>query len=204
MGNPEKRDASERKSDGIFRDTLCKHKQQGGNLLVVGSTHENVHRQVCAQMLGDETVTPRRRLVVLSGSNNHTAIDSVSTGQQQSSTIRVIEHSIQSRNAANHEQPKQSKFVKTYTTTRQLSELEEMMSEFITRYQTKTDGLAPAELRICFDSLLPIVKNFDDETMSRFLRGVTGKIRRFDGLGHFHLPVARENSITADIIPFLI
>jgi hypothetical protein len=202
MTTPEEGNASDRKSASIFRDTLSELKQQGGNLLVIGSTHENVHRQVCTQMLGDETAAPRRRLVVLSGSNNHTAINSFSTVQQQSSSIRVIESSTRSRSAVSHEQSEQSQFLKTYTTTGQLSELEEIIFTFITRYETLTDGLAPAELRVCFDSLLTIVKNYDYGTMTRFLRGVTEKIRRFGGLGHFHLPVARETDIIADLTSF--
>ena len=195
-------DISERKLTGIFKDTLSELKQQGGNLLVVGSTHENVHRQACLRMLGDETAVPRRRLVVLGGSNGYTAIDSFSPVLQQSDSIKIINHSTRPRSTVDQKDSEQSKIFKTYTTSGQLSELEDTIFESIAQYKNRIGGFSSAELRVCFDLLLSINKGYDCETVARFLRGVTQRIRYYDGIGHFHLPVAREEQIVTDLIPF--
>ena len=200
--DPEEEDISEHKYTEIFSDTLSDLKQHGGNLLIVGSTHENVHRQLCLRMLGDETVAPRRRLIVCGGSTGCTAIDSFSPELQQSSSIKTIDHSTQPRGAVHQTNSEQSQSLKTYTTTGQLSELEDVIFESIIQYENLTDGFSPAELRVCFDSLLSISKEYDCETIARFLYSVTQKIRCFDGLGHFHLPVARDEQIVANLIPF--
>ena len=198
----EEEDISEHDSTEIFSDALSDLKQHGGNLLIIGPTHENVHRQLCLRMLGDETAAPRRRVIVYGGSTGHTAIDSLSPGSQQSSSAKIIDHSTQPRGAVHQTNSKQSQSFKTYTTTGQLSELEDAIFESIAQYENLTDGFSPAELRVCVDSLLSISNEYDCETVARFLYGVTQKIRCFDGLGHFHLPVARDEQIVADLIPF--
>ena len=195
-------DISEHTSTEILRDTLSELKQHGGNLLIVGSTHENVHRQLCLRMLGDETAAPRRRLIVLGGSTGYTAVDSFSPALQEPSSIKIIDHSSRPRRAVQQTNSERSQSFKTYTTTGQLSELQDAIFESIIQYKNLIGGFSPAELRVCVDSLLSIIKEYDCETVARFLYDMIRKIRCYDGMGHFHLPVAREKQMVTNLIPF--
>jgi hypothetical protein len=83
-----------------------------------------------------------------------------------------------------------------------LRDLGSTVEETVERFETETGGLSPAELRLCFDSLVPLVADYDDRDVRRFLVGLTETVERFDGMAHYHLP-AEYDSETVDSIEAL-
>lgn len=60
---------------------------------------------------------------------------------------------------------------------------------------------SPGELRLCFDSLNPLVDRLDERELFRFLHVVTHRVRAADGLGHFHLTVDADERLTRTLAP---
>ncbi|WP_458210438.1 DUF7504 family protein [Haladaptatus sp. NG-SE-30] len=67
------------------------------------------------------------------------------------------------------------------------------ISEAIDAFDADADGLAPAELRLCFDSLIPLL-SIDEKLLFRFLHILIGRLKSANGMGHFHLPRAHTNA----------
>jgi hypothetical protein len=74
-----------------------------------------------------------------------------------------------------------------------LTDLGIAVSEAITEFEAQ-GTLDPAELRVCFDSLTPLVDR-DRERLFQFLDLLNGRIRRASGMGHMHLPMDRESEL---------
>lgn len=93
-------------------------------------------------------------------------------------------------------------FSRTTVESDDLRDLGSTVEETAERFAAGTDGLSPAELRLCFDSLVPLVADYDDRDVRRFLVGLTETVERFDGMAHYHLP-AEYGSETVDSIEAL-
>ncbi|USZ68404.1 hypothetical protein NGM10_01370 [Halorussus salilacus] len=61
--------------------------------------------------------------------------------------------------------------------------------------------ISPAELRVCFDSLTPLVEDYGDRDVRRFLLGVTETVERVDGMGHYHLPARYDSEVVGSLSP---
>ncbi|WP_162224634.1 DUF7504 family protein [Halorussus amylolyticus] len=72
--------------------------------------------------------------------------------------------------------------------TADLRDLGVAIEESVAAFEAKVDHVSPAELRVCFDSLAPVVAGYDDRDARRFLLGVTEVVERAGGMGHYHLP----------------
>ncbi|MFC7080524.1 DUF7504 family protein [Halorussus caseinilyticus] len=83
-----------------------------------------------------------------------------------------------------------------------LGDLGTSIEETIEQLGSGVGSLSPAELRLCFESITPIVADYDDRDVRRFLLGVTETVERFDGMAHYHLP-AEYDSETVDSIEAL-
>lgn len=75
------------------------------------------------------------------------------------------------------------------------------VTETIAAFEATADGLAPAELRLCFDSLAPLVRDYEGRDVRRFLLGVTEAVKRVDGMGHYHLPADYGSEAVASVSP---
>lgn len=71
----------------------------------------------------------------------------------------------------------------------------------IAYFENAADGLDPAELRVCLDSLGPLVAQNDDRKLFRFLHAVTRDVRRVSGMGHYHLSVPHDDEAVAMLSP---
>jgi hypothetical protein len=69
-----------------------------------------------------------------------------------------------------------------------LRDLGTTVEEVIEEFDTGADGLSPAELRLCFDSITPLVAEREGRDVRRFLLGLTETVERYDGMAHYHLP----------------
>jgi hypothetical protein len=69
-----------------------------------------------------------------------------------------------------------------------LRDLGSAVEETIEEFDTEAGGLSPAELRLCFDSVTPLVADREGRDVRRFLLGLTETVEKFDGMAHYHLP----------------
>lgn len=185
-----------------FASKLATLKQNGCNLLVVGSDHEPTRSDACRRLLACGGNEPRRRLVVATD----TAVSTVRTRLPSVSLTpggeppTIIDWEIPTRGASTAANPQSSPVETVRIEGNDLSQLGIEIYEAITG-GTSGEDAGPANLRLCFDSLTPLVARYDPETVFRFLHLVTGCVDRARGMGHYHLPVGRNAETTRTFEP---
>lgn len=174
-------------------------KQHGSNLLVVGSRMPAAHGAACRQLLGEATTQSRRRLFVLA---DPCASESgrLPTGADDPNRHSVIRYDATSRSAAAAVTPSSTPIPERHVEG-DLGSLGLDISETIAEFEATSGGLTPAELRLCFDSLTPLVSEYDPESLFRFLHLLTHRIRSVDGMAHYHLTTDRSNRTVALLEP---
>lgn len=82
-----------------------------------------------------------------------------------------------------------------------LRDLGTTIEETIEEFDAASDGLSPAELRLCFDSVMPLVADHEGRDVRRFLLGLTETVERFDGMAHYHLPSEYDTESVDELEP---
>ncbi|WP_458190948.1 DUF7504 family protein [Haladaptatus sp. NG-WS-4] len=174
-----------------FTAHLAALKQEGSALLVVGNLPPAEYRHACHDMLGDDSAT-RRRILVTTDHSTSTPEARLPPGQRnpQADTVSHITYATQSRSTAVQTTASTVGLPTKRIDEPDLSTLGVTISEAVDEFQRITPELAPAELRVCFDSLRPLISEHDTETVFQFLHLLTERIRAVRGMGHFHLAVA--------------
>lgn len=173
-------------------------KGRGSNLLVVGSRMPAAHEAACRQFLGEAAMEARRRLFVLADPCTP-ATERLSGGEPERSA--VIRYDAASRSAAASAAVPNDTAVPERRVEGTLGALGLAVSEEIAEFEVESGGLSPAELRLCFDSLTPLISEHDPETAFRFLHLLTHRVRTVDGMAHYHLTAERSNRTVALIEP---
>jgi hypothetical protein len=70
-----------------------------------------------------------------------------------------------------------------------LQTFESDVLETIDGVEATRGALDPAQLRVCVDSLVPIVETFGEEATHETLHRLTDAVRDRRGMAHYHLPV---------------
>lgn len=176
-------------------------KQRGSNLLVVGSRIPAAHRAACQQFLGGTDTEPRRRVFALADPcvSVDERLPSVGANPDR---LRIVRYPATNRSTA----PVQSGSAsapgsETTVDHADPGELGLAISEAIGGFEATSGGLSPAELRLCFDSLAPLLSEHDPETMFRFLHLLTHRVRSVEGMAHYHLTTDRGNRTIALLEP---
>ena len=174
-----------------FTSTLSELKQNGAALLVVGDLPRAIYHQLCQQMLGTSTNNPRRRLLIFTDADPTTVLNTLHpvTSPERTKLITYTTHSRTS--VAQQTETKQIPTI-TVDSNAGLASLGGEISNAISTFEQDADGLAPAELRVGFDSLLPLFEA-DSERLFRFLHVLTAQTRTVNGIGHFHLPIPYDS-----------
>lgn len=179
-----------------FAQALSALKQRGSNLLVVGAGLNGCHRAACDRLLGESTGPPRRRLQVRTdgrcGVRSSGRIDVELVAGDRSTTRSA---------AAPAPAPAPGESARGRIVTGDVADLGAAVIEEIEAVEADADGLSPAEFRVCFDSLLPLLGGGEGERTFRMLTAVTKRVRAVDGMGHFHLPVAPGDEHVATLEP---
>ena len=171
-----------------FVRALSALKRNGSVLLVVGNVPDEVHTTVCRRMLGDGA-EPRRRLFVETDTICAAATDRIpARAQSVAETSHRITNPSYARSAAAHGRA-ESPIPETSLEDTNLSDLGTAIVREIEAFERASGGLDPAEFRLCFDSLVPLVDEHDDELVFRFLHALSGLVHDVDGQAHFHLPL---------------
>lgn len=172
--------------EAAFAQSLSALKDRGSNLLVVGAAIDGAHREACDRLLGEATGEPRRRVFVRTDGAGDCGLG-VPPGASPVDT-RVVEYATETRSAAVATNPG----TEAHTTRIEDGRLDGLATAVVDDVDelAETSGdPEPAELRLCFDSLMPLLAEHDLEEVSRTLDSITARIREYRGMGHYHLPV---------------
>lgn len=181
-----------------FRRELTRLKREGSALLVVGETTSDAHRNLCRQMIERETAT--RRVLVDTGAERVLGVDRSVSDVNKPNDVHIRYHAeTRSACAATPSAPSPASDSPTASApadvrhVSSLPELGEQLSSAITDAQREIDE--PGQLRVCADSILPLVVNAGEHQVFRLLHPVTASIRDARAMGHVHLPVARPDRL---------
>lgn len=172
-----------------FARSLAALKRQGCSLLITGPARDGSHLQLSRQLMGDTDTESRWRLVV--------ATDTRGTGTRcpdatDTRRYRLIDRRPAMRSSAVRACP---------SAPLNLFALEREVCETINEFDVAADGLSSGELRVCVDSLQPLVDIHGTQSVERFIGTIAERIDDTSGMGHFHLPVDSECSTVSAFSP---
>lgn len=187
-----------------FSRILSNLKRQGSTLLVIGSVPQTVYTSCCRRMMGDTAAHIRYRLFVFTDKEPSSIPprDPELTSPTDSEKVKVINHMVNPRSTTNASMhpDQQDDFIVNVDST-DLKTLRTRITDAIAGFQQDSGGLDPAQLRLCFDSLLSILSDYEDEDILRLLYQLRNHIREVSGMGHFHLPVECGSGKVDFIVP---
>lgn len=170
-----------------FARALDALKRNGSNILLIGEGTEAAHETVCQRLFGPPERESVYRLQV-SVEATRGACESTCDASE-TDRVRTIEYS----NTATEPG--------TDPTTRggpeSPRELGIELVEAVDEFADAADGFEPAELRVCVDSLVPLCHEYGIETVFRLLHLATSRVDRARGMGHVHVPLARNHDMVA-------
>lgn len=182
--------ASESAEGAAFARTLSALKEQGSNLLVVGTAHERGHAAVCERLLGEADVE-RRRLVV------RTDGDCGTVPEGGGAVLRLVE-----QRAPGLDAPARTDGVDDRTVaTGDIDELERAAFDGFAALEEEANEPDPGELRVCVDSLRPLLIEHPEGRIRRFVDQLGARISDADGMGHFHLPTRTDDRYVSMLTP---
>lgn len=184
-----------------FARSLQDLKRRGSNLLVVGSPAEQARNAATRRLLGDGVTETRRRLFVFTDATHTDA--RIGNGAISPETVRVIDRTTETRNtaAAVPTASTSDRLARRQIETTQLGSLAWCIEEEIRTLDDYAGELSSGELRLCFDSLAPLLSEHEGETVRRFAQTVGNRVRAANGMAHYHLPVARSEPVVETLAP---
>jgi hypothetical protein len=189
-------------SDGeaaSFAKALASLKRRGSNLLLVGPAYEAAHLPASRRLLGDAD-TPRERLLVLTDRDAARDVR-LPDGAEP---VRTVEHRTLTRSTATRPSTSPGPLSPTGpdgAPPDPLVSLGNEVADEIVAAEERTDGLAPSQLRVCVDSLGPLVDEHDTDRVVAFLHAMTRDVTRVNGMAHYHLPVPADSDVVQLIEP---
>lgn len=181
----------EREGDTVtFTRRLAALKREGSNVLVTGDDAEAAHRDACEKLFGESTADRRRTVVSTTGGGG-------SGCGHRPDDAAYIEYSTATRSTATVTRDTNV----ASDVARDIAPLGEAIADAIADADRTVGGFAPAQFRLCIDSLLPLVEAHDERTVFRFLHAVTTDVRAVDGMGHYHLPLAPDDETVRTLEP---
>jgi hypothetical protein len=173
-----------------FARTLTALKEQGSNLLVVGSAFQCGHVAVCDRLLGEPSEQRRRLLVRVDGTCGAVPCD-------DGSRTSVI-----NRRRPGFEGPElRAEPDDVREVTGDLDALERTVVEEFSELEETAEEIVPGELRLCVDSLRPLIVEHSEERVRRFVDQLASRVSRADGMGHFHLPADSSDKYVSMLSP---
>lgn len=184
-----------------FAQALASLKRQGSNLLLVGPAYEEAHLPASRRLLGtEEGETERTRLLVVTDGS---ASDERRLGDISPGTVRTIRYEAPTRGGATTATTPDSAGSGSDTATHppSLASLCRSIDGTVGDLAAERGELAPAELRVCFDSLVPLLETFEEREVFTFLHALTGVTRAVGAMAHYHLPVERDDPLVRTLTP---
>lgn len=178
-----------------FRRRLDELKQRGCAVLVVGETPHEAHRALCRKMLGHGRDDHRAVFVDTGAGCTAHSETGEPAANATSEHVDVVSFAGRARSASAAEvaQPAGSADPDSGVDSfRALgTRLERVLGDAMEA------ASEPAELRVCLDSLLPLVSAFDSRAVFRLLHPAIHDCRSADGMLHAHLPLPPDDGLPA-------
>ena len=172
--------------DATFAQTLAELKRQGSNILLVGDVESAGRGAACQRLLGDSTADERFRLFVLTGEAEHEVpAETIDEGESERSVITL--------QSVDDEGDRTFPADVSVSRTTMLGMLGTKVVERINGFERDADGLDPAALRVCVDSVDELLEGRREENVFRLLHVLTTRVRRANGMGHYHFAVDRDH-----------
>lgn len=198
-----------------FQLRLAELKRNGCNILLVGTDALDA---ACERLLGESSAGPRYRLFVTADAGPATAhakLSSVQSGPYSDEVV-VVNWNADVRGAAATDgddwngDPSAGPSVRdsdglpfrdVFVDNDDLRDLGTAVEDAVESFETESGGLSPAELRVCFDSVTPLVADHEYRDVRRFLLGLTETVERADGMAHYHLPAEYDSETVETLEP---
>ena len=168
-----------------LREELGSLRESGCTMLVVGDVPGEVSRRACADFCGG----PEHELVAVQ-TGGGCACDHEALTESPTHTVRWADHA---RGTAATDGAVQfaggEGRAGTVTEVETLAELGAATVTAVDRVATDTE---PGELRVCVDSLGPLVEASSERSAFKLLHQLNAAVREARGLGHVHLPMVRD------------
>jgi hypothetical protein len=181
--------ASEGAEGAAFARTLSALKERGSNLLVVGTVYDRGHVAVCERLLGEAAADRRRLLVRTDGSCG--TVPSVGDGD-----VRVVEQ----RSPA-VDGPDSAGVAVDSVVEGGIGALERAAVDGFDGLAAAGGDPEPAEMRLCVDSLRPLLVDHAEGEVRRFVDRLSTRVAEDDGMGHFHLPAGSDDRYVSMLTP---
>lgn len=163
-----------------LREELQSLRESGCTMLVVGEVPATVSRRACATLNGGpdhEHVTVRTGCGC--SCEPHDGGHTVQWADQARGGATTADETLQ--------------FATETETTAEVGTLSALGEATAAAIAEAADGTDPGELRVCVDSLGPLVEATSERSVFRALHQLNAAVREARGLGHVHLPMARES-----------
>jgi hypothetical protein len=177
--------------------TLERLKQTGGNVLIAGAVPDELTDVASANLLGDPE-RGRHHLFALLDRDGTTVTDRL--GSTDPNTTCVVEYASLSRSATSS-QPAADADIETDGRPTDLHEFKTTVEAEVETLAASGVVCEPGELRLCVDSLRPILDERDADGATAFLEPICDSIRNAAGLAHYVVPVDRNEPIVRALEP---
>lgn len=190
-------------------------KSRGAALLIVGSVPDSIYAQLSTDMLGGGA--DRRRLIVEQPQSPDSRLDAVDRWTPE--WTRVFRCQIASRRSAaagvqdatsgpsspgtpdGSASDREGDEAVTTTVNGSIADLGVAVGSTIGWFDAVAGGLDPAELRVAFDCVVPLLSASSRPTVFQFLHLLTHQVRSVDGMCHVRLSRPLDAEITRLLAP---
>lgn len=174
-----------------FGDALGELKADGCNLLLVGDAPRRLFTEASAQLLGG-TDRCRYRLVAITDASQHSVVERLpnSAATSGDGTTEIVDHAGPPRAVAvdaGGPTTALDDLPERPAVDPKLARLQAELVEGMAALDDRASGLAPAQLRVCVDSLDALIDHYDRDVVRRCLQVVTGYVDDYSGMGHYVL-----------------
>lgn len=182
-----------------FSELLSELKTDGCNLLITGEVSERVSARATRTLLGDPAAD-RKRVLVLTDSTTRRVEPCLPVGVRLDSTdVWVIDQRNDERSIPTGARIADVEHPSRHENRNELWNLAEEIALAISFFDTATSGLEPARLRLSVDSLSFLAEEYTQMEFECFLRMLTAIVRGVRGMGHYHLPMADDDPLVAEL-----
>jgi len=185
---------------------LDEYKLTGCNILLAGDVPDSILTNMSASLLGDPTLQARTRVFGLFDRSEQTVHDRLDHAGYGRTPTQVVTTSAFARSKC-HAQPDGGDAPDLpYVPDRSLNvsnvetdALAPVYATLVDQINTANSNYSASELRVCIDSLRPVLDTYPEETVAEFLDDLTHEIDDRRGMGHFVLPVAHDSEAVEQI-----
>jgi hypothetical protein len=182
---------------------LGHYKQHGCCILLVGDVPDKTLDHASANFLGDPATDQRTRVFGLFDRNERTIYDRLEYAGYSQTPTKVVTTTAFARMSATAETETETDGGSSgpdstnadYSldvTTVTSDDLAAVTTALVDAFGAAED-YTPSELRVCIDSLRPLLDECDADTVGAFLDTLTAEIVARQGMGHVVLPVAPDH-----------